>query len=272
MSTKYIFLDIDGTLVDFDCTMPGSALKALKAAQANGHKLLLCTGRFLGQVYPWLLDAVSFDGIVMSSGANIYYGGKQIYKKYFSREQLLHLARCFKEAGAVSCRQLENGLVSSEADLAHMYHMFELAGIGKTSVESLLGDVKIADMNTLDTVEKVIYYDAKLDLDGMRALLGGGFNIDPFSFKDMPSSCGEVNIAGINKANGMKIVMEHVGGDMRDTIAIGDGGNDITMIRAAGVGVAMGNATGEIKAAADMITDDIGSDGIYNAFKGLGLI
>lgn len=272
MSTKYIFLDIDGTLVDFDCTMPDSALAALRAAQANGHKLLLCTGRFLGQIYPWLLDAVQFDGIVMSSGANIYYGGEQIYKKYFSREQLLYLADCFFSAGAVSCRQLEGGLVSSEADLSHIYHMFSLAGIGARSVESLLGEVKIADMNALDTVEKVIYYDAKLDLDGMRELLGNGFNIDPFSFKDMPSSCGEVNIAGINKASGMKIVMAHVGGDMRDTIAVGDGGNDITMIRAAGVGVAMGNATDEIKAAADMITDPIGSDGLYNAFVRLGLI
>lgn len=272
MKTKYIFLDIDGTLVDFDCTMPDSTLTALIEAQKRGHKLLISTGRYLGQIYPWLLKAVNFDGMVMSSGANIYFGGKQIYRKYFSREQLLYLDGKFKEAGACSCRQLENCLVSSEDDYAHMCSMLQSAGVSRESAESLLGDVVSGDMCALDNVEKAIYYDSKLDILDMRKLLGPEYNIDPFSFKDMPSSCGEVNIAGINKAHGMKMVVDLLGGSMEDTIAVGDSGNDITMIRAAGVGVAMGNATDEIKAAADMITDDIDKDGVYNAFVKLGII
>lgn len=272
MNTKYIFLDIDGTLVDFDCTMPDSTLTALIEAQKRGHKLLISTGRYLGQIYPWLLKAVHFDGMVMSSGANIYFGGKQIYKKYFSREQLLYLDGKFKEAGACSCRQLENCLVSSDSDAAHMRSMLTKSGVSEESAASLLGDVVVGDMCALDNVEKAIYYDSKLDISDMRRLLGDGYNIDPFSFKDMPSSCGEVNIAGINKAHGMKMVVDLLGGSMEDTIAVGDSGNDITMIRAAGVGVAMGNATDEIKAAADMITDDIDKDGIYNAFVELGII
>ena len=55
MNTKYLFLDIDGTLVGFDGVMPSSALEALKKAHENGHKLVICTGRQLSQVYPWLL-------------------------------------------------------------------------------------------------------------------------------------------------------------------------------------------------------------------------
>ena len=45
MSTKYIFIDIDGTLVGYDTKIPDSALKALLAAQANGHKMIICSGR-----------------------------------------------------------------------------------------------------------------------------------------------------------------------------------------------------------------------------------
>ena len=272
MSTKYIFLDIDGTLVDFNCEMPESCERALLAAQNNGHKLILSTGRFIGQIYPWLLEKVPFDGVVSSSGAVVYYGGECIYSKYFSRSHLEYLAECFKKAGAYSCRQLRNNLVSTRYDLDGIYGVFTRAGVAKESVESLMGDVEIADMNTLDNVEKVIYYDSKFELSEMRALLGEDFNIDPFSFKDMPLTCGEVNLAEINKAHGMHELIRHIGADVCDTVAIGDAGNDITIIRAAGIGVAMGNATDEIKAAADIVTDPIDEDGIYNAFFKLGLI
>ena len=50
MNTKYLFLDIDGTLVGFDGVMPSSASEALKKAHENGHKLVICTGRQLSQV------------------------------------------------------------------------------------------------------------------------------------------------------------------------------------------------------------------------------
>ena len=245
---------------------------ALRAAQNNGHKLILSTGRFIGQIYPWLLEKIHFDGIISSSGAVVYYGGDCIYSKYFSRSHLEYLSDCFKKAGAYSCRQLRNNLVSTKCDLDGIYDVFGRAGIAAESVESLMGDVQIADMNTLDNVEKIIYYDAKFELSEMRNLIGEQFNIDPFSFKDMPLTCGEVNLAEVNKAHGMHELLRYAGADVRDTIAIGDAGNDITILRAAGIGVAMGNATDEIKAAADMVTDSIGEDGIYNAFLKLGLI
>ncbi len=272
MSTKYIFLDIDGTLVDFNCTMPQSCECALRMAQKNGHKLIISTGRFIGQIYPWLLEAVPFDGIISSSGAIVHYGGECIYSKFFSRDDLAYLSDCFNRAGAYSCRQKRMHLVSDEQNLKGIYDVFGRAGVAKESVESLMGDVEIADMNSLDNVEKVIYYDSKYTLDEMRKLLGNAYNIDPFSFKDMPSTCGEVNLAVVNKAHGMAELLKYVGADVRNSIAIGDAGNDITIIRAAGVGVAMGNATDEIKAAADVVTDPIDKDGVYNAFANLGLI
>ena len=56
------------------------------------------------------------------------------------------------------------------------------------------------------------------------------------------------------------------------TIAFGDGDNDLEMMDFASFGVAMGNGTPALRAAADMVTDDINSNGLYNAFKKLGLI
>ena len=55
-------------------------------------------------------------------------------------------------------------------------------------------------------------------------------------------------------------------------MAIGDGGNDLTILKAAGIGVAMGNATDEVKAAADYVTTSVDEDGIKLAMKHFGII
>ena len=81
-----------------------------------------------------------------------------------------------------------------------------------------------------------------------------------------------MNRADVNKGIAIRELISRVGGDMNDTIAIGDSGNDFNMIKTAHIGVAMGNATDRIKSIADMITDDIDNDGIYTAFKRLELI
>lgn len=59
---------------------------------------------------------------------------------------------------------------------------------------------------------------------------------------------------------------------MKDTIGVGDGPNDMEMLRTVAVSVAMGNASEDLKALADVVTDDVGEDGIKNAFRKLGLI
>lgn len=68
------------------------------------------------------------------------------------------------------------------------------------------------------------------------------------------------------------MMARHLGIGISDTMAFGDGGNDISIIKTAGTGVAMGNATDGVKAVADYVTDDIESDGISNALRRFGII
>ncbi|MFR9190031.1 MAG: HAD hydrolase family protein [Anaerotruncus massiliensis (ex Togo et al. 2019)] len=67
-------------------------------------------------------------------------------------------------------------------------------------------------------------------------------------------------------------MLAHFGIPASDTMAFGDGGNDIEMLRFAGVGVAMGNAGEEVRQAADYVTDDDDHDGIQNALRRFGVI
>jgi hypothetical protein len=70
----------------------------------------------------------------------------------------------------------------------------------------------------------------------------------------------------------MEVVRQALGLEAADTYAVGDSVNDLDMIRAAGTGIAMGNASEVAKAAADYVTSDIHEDGIAHALEKFGLI
>ena len=86
-----------------------------------------------------------------------------------------------------------------------------------------------------------------------------------------PAFC-DLTSAKADKANGISAIAEHMGIDISETMAFGDGGNDLTMLRAAGIGVAMGNALDTVKAHADYVTSSVDEDGITNALKHFEII
>ena len=85
---------------------------------------------------------------------------------------------------------------------------------------------------------------------------------------------GAVDIVpkGISKAKGIDEMLRHWGVSLEESLAIGDGENDVDMLRHCAIGVAMGNAANITKEAADYVTDDIDEDGLYNALKHFELI
>ena len=83
---------------------------------------------------------------------------------------------------------------------------------------------------------------------------------------------GEIMVKGIHKAIAIESLLNHLNIDKKDTIAIGDGLNDIEMFEYCNLGIAMGNSKDKLKEIADYITDDVHEDGLYKAFKKLELI
>lgn len=82
----------------------------------------------------------------------------------------------------------------------------------------------------------------------------------------------DFNLKGVDKASGAERVAQYYGLKMEEVMAFGDGGNDISIVQAAGVGVAMDNACDELKAVADYVTTSVDDDGVYNALKHFELI
>ena len=76
----------------------------------------------------------------------------------------------------------------------------------------------------------------------------------------------------LRMAVGIDKIIEHYGISLHETMAFGDGGNDMAMLRHAGIGVAMGNAGDEVKEAADYVTDSVDDDGVMNALRHFDVI
>ena len=83
---------------------------------------------------------------------------------------------------------------------------------------------------------------------------------------------GEMSIPGICRATAIELLIEHAGIARVDTIAYGDGVNDLEMLQFVEVGVAMGNATPALLDVADLVTADADHDGILLSFRDLGLV
>lgn len=278
MEQKVIFFDIDGTLINFGGEFPESAKKALVRAKENGHKIFICSGRSKCQIEKRLID-FGFDGYVCAAGAYVEYNGKPIYEHHLTEIQLQKLLSFMNDNDIIYMLQCTDKVVSTKACFDEMIDNFmkRMKGDMPKNISQIFGHQEIDD-NILNNyslyknAEKVCYYKAGYTYKKVNELIGNEFDVTAMSFKSERDASGEITLAGINKALGMEKVIEYLGKKREDTIAFGDGPNDYEMLEYAGIGVAMGNASDDLKKTADIITSSITDDGIYNGMVKLGLI
>ena len=253
MNQKVVFLDVDGTIVNDKGIIPESTQIAIRKAVENGHKLVVCSGRSLFQLPQMLLD-LGFSGMVTAAGAQVIAGGKEIYHAVIDEEHRKFIVDYMEKNNFVYCFQTD-------------------AGITEEHLRQLVGEFFIQeDVWNNEKEEKLIYYDAPFGVARVHADLEPYFDVVALSLSGADDYCGEVGINGIHKATGMKRYLEYVGIPREDSIAIGDGPNDLQMMDYAGIGIAMGNAREEVKKRADMVTSHIDEDGLYHALDRLGLL
>ena len=270
--SKVIFFDIDGTLVGFDGKMPQSTVKALKAAKEQGHHIVICTGRSKCQIYPWLLD-YGFEGIVAASGAYVEYAGQVLLEQKMEQQALTIAVQAFQQADALYFAQTTEKTIATPDCLEKIFANFRKRGIGEEGVTGLMR-IWEADSNIAQRqdVEKLAYQNANRTVATMQEQLQEYFDVTAMSFENPDDTSGEVTARGINKAYGMEQYIQYLGMTREDTIAFGDGPNDMEMLQFARIGIAMGNAREELKAVADYVTEDITADGIANAMHRFQLI
>lgn len=272
MDQKVIFLDVDGTMVDANGQIPDSTREAIRLANRNGHKMVICTGRSRFQIYDELLE-LGFSGIVGAAGAFVIADGEEIYHAYIDAEHRKSSYQYLEEHGFLYCYQANHGIVLNQKNCDGIMQIYQDMGMSESRLKRLIGKMQLTEEPWKNEYnEKIIYYNAPYCVNQVHTDLEPYFDAVASSLDGMDEYAGEIGINGINKATGMEIYLKQIGMKREDCIAIGDGPNDLQMMKYAGIGIAMGNAREEVKQQADMVTEGIGEDGLYKAFAQLTLI
>lgn len=271
MTPKVLFFDIDGTLLDYTGKMPASAKEALRQARLAGHRLVICSGRSGHQLSDWMFT--DFDGIINCTGARVIFEQNVIYEHFVPREDVRRAREVLEAANGVLVAQTEECTVLSQESYSFMKDYLVKMGRSQKRIERLLGNAVISpQMEAYDNIKKFFYHRSEKTVEQLENELGDIFTVEASSFLKDACDSGEITCKGINKSYGMQLYIQRQGFSKEDTIAFGDGPNDLDMLSFAGIGVAMGNARDTVKANADFITRDVEQDGIAYALKELGIL
>lgn len=261
---KGVFFDIDGTLTSFVThIVPESTVRAIQDLRAKGVKVFICTGRapsYMGVVLDTM--PVAFDGIVALNGQYCFDDDGLLARNPLDQTDVATVTRWLDEHPDVVANY-------AEEDYAYFNQITDTmrkawAGLGKTAPQRFVDDPHMRTP-THDTFQISPYIDEATEAE-LLALCPNttGVRWHP-DFTDLIPADG-------GKPSGMRRFMERYGWQREETMAFGDGGNDTEMLRFAGIGVAMGNATEEPKKAADWVTDDVDHDGVANALRHFGVL
>ncbi len=254
--------------------MPDSARLAITRAVELGHILVLCTGRSRLEIYPWLWE-LGFTGLVGANGAYAEVGGEVIRNTSLSQEEVEEITSWLRELDAYWFWQAPDGLYQSPG----FVETFTKGGVNGSEAgdwsafaSQVLPFVRTGVPERAAKLTFIIPSDKGIGLAEARAHFGERYTIVDGSVSSEVGYTGELSDGGVDKSVGLRAVCEHFGVPVSEAIAIGDSANDVEMLRAAGISVAMGNGTEEAKATATFVTTSIDDDGLAQAFEKLGLL
>lgn len=276
MERKLIFLDIDGTLTEPGKNEPpASAVKAVRMARANGHRVVLCSGRNRGMLSPLL--EYGFDGLVGSAGGYIEYGGQVIYDCPMTPAQQRLVLDVFQRNGVFRTVEGRDNSYTDEAFKDFLREAAQAEGNSelirwREQIESELGIRPMAEYQG-EPVYKVGFVSR--DAAGLREpmrVLGDSFDFCIQGTDQFGAINGELINKAFNKGLAVERLCKYLSILIDDTIAFGDSMNDLEMIQTAGLGICMGNGSEALKKIAHEVCPPVGEDGLYRTFERHGLI
>jgi Cof subfamily protein (haloacid dehalogenase superfamily) len=247
---KAVFLDIDGTLLDGPAGPFPDDIAQIEAARKAGHKIILATGRSTASLPPALRDAPWVDGVIAGCGATVSLHGKSLHRTFVPAQALPKICELYLKNGKWCAFEGETRVFALGNSLLFEY-----------------GDPPAVIASPDDFARKypneVI---TKITMEGFltaeeRAVFEPALRIIEFA------AYSEAIVAGQTKLKGMDRTLAALGLTRESAVAIGDSENDIDMVRAAGTGIAMGNACAALKAAASEVTGGAGEGGVAQAIQ-----
>ncbi|MFV0558249.1 MAG: Cof-type HAD-IIB family hydrolase [Enterococcus sp.] len=258
MTRKLFAFDIDGTLLDSNKQALQSTREALVALRQAGHLVTIATGRSRFHAREIIRD-LEFDNYILCNGAAAFLNHQQVYRNLLNREELDRFIAHTNTLG------IDTAFISMDDIKRFTSNNIERMDDAMRSFGAQLPTINPLFLEEQDVYQALAFYDRSYE---------GQFDLDypSLSFVRWHENCVDVVPKGGSKAATILSVAETVGIARENVIAFGDGQNDREMLREVGLGVAMGNATPDIQAEANFVTDTNDNDGIFKALKILELL
>lgn len=267
MKYKLLVLDVDGTLLNDEREISKRTLAALLKIQQMGVRIVLASGRPTYGLMPLAktLELGNYGGFVLSyNGCQIIkaQNGEILFERRINPEMLPYLEKKARKNGFAIFTYHDDTLITDSPDNEYIKN------------EALLNNLKIIREDEFSTAIDFAPCKCMLVSDKEKALIGleqhwekrlagtlDAFRSEPYFLEVVP--------CGVNKANTLGALLEHLGVTREEVIAVGDGVCDVTMLQLAGMGVAMGHSQDSVKVCADYVTASNEEDGVALAVEKL---
>lgn len=250
-----IFFDIDGTLAN-GIEVPQSAQKAIHELRQNGNIVFICSGRALPYVKKYFYKYA--NGYISNNGRFATMGCCEVlYEAPVSKEIIERVLATVKRLniGIAFFSKTSGYYVGAEEGYDEMAFIWDKGFLKK-------------EMPTETIYSFDVYFKNKENQKILEEEWKDICLLNPHG----PHPSADVTIFGSDKGDAVRSVAKYLNVSIENTYAFGDGKNDISMLKAVGHGIAMGNGCDETKEVAEFVTKDINDDGVYHACKHYHLI
>lgn len=280
--TKLIFLDIDGTLRDERFGIPASVKTAIELCKENEHIVAICTGRSVGTIQDDVLD-LHIETIIAGGGSYISHKGYILKRECFDEETITEFQHNFLRGRKNIAYSLESEDIIfmnwNAANILNEMNMQKSLMLTNEQKQYFIRN------------QKIIYEDNSFLFDAKKHKIHKiCLWCTPAEFSSAETIIGEENMTlvqegrwkeehyyeilkkGCNKGDAIRELCQYLNIDGKNTIAFGDGKNDIDMLVNSGTAIAMKNSAAELLPFADSICEPPMKDGIYRELKRRNLI
>jgi Cof subfamily protein (haloacid dehalogenase superfamily) len=255
---KLIAVDMDGTLLNEKKEISDRCIQAICKLKENGKKFVIATGRPLNGVMNYInqLNLLDDDDYVIAFNGALVQSTKTkqiIFNKPLSLDVYKELFTISKQLG-VNIHAL-----TEDSVLTPKNNPFTEIEANINQIPIIEGAIEYIDASTI--IVKVMFIDEPEKLDAIIPQIPAWINEKYTILRSSPIFL-EFLDKSVNKGAGVSAVAKQLGLEREEVICVGDAGNDLAMIRYAGLGIAMDNAMEEIKSEADFITYSNEEDGV----------
>ncbi|MGO1227297.1 HAD hydrolase family protein [Brachybacterium sp. AOP42-C2-15] len=269
---RCVFIDFDGTFAHRGVA-PRSHADAVRQARANGHVILLCTGRPDSIVASEV--AALFDGVVASAGGWISVGGRVLRDERFPEALGRRAVHVLQRHDIPFTLETPEALLctprSAHELRARVRPQLPQGGVGN-GLQDLIDAIHMPEDLASASFAKISLWGSPVKIEQLAAEIGPEVGALPNSMTEDVSS-GELHLVSIDKADGVRRVADHLGMALASTVGIGDGMNDLGMLQVAGTAIAIDGAPAPVlDAAGGNTVPGPMEHGIITAFERLGML